>query len=167
MSLNQSDQWATPDDLFNKLDEEFQFEFDLCASRENHKCSAYSRDIETYVKFLDATPPINSYWMNPPYSRGNIDHCMYWGTAVLRLSELFPTIVTLTRFDPSTEWFQAYIDGVADEVRMLARRVKFVGAPSAYNFPCCVAIYNQPERRVLHADGVTNVTNYNIWDWKE
>ena len=33
-----SDEWATPQDLFDKLNEEFHFDYDPCATSENHKC---------------------------------------------------------------------------------------------------------------------------------
>ena len=36
-----SDLWSTPQDLFDKLDEEFHFDLDLCASVFNHKCERY------------------------------------------------------------------------------------------------------------------------------
>lgn len=36
-----SDEWATPQDLFDKLNEEFHFEIDVCATEENAKCAKY------------------------------------------------------------------------------------------------------------------------------
>lgn len=33
--------WATPQDFFDKLNEEFAFDLDPCASEENHKCEHY------------------------------------------------------------------------------------------------------------------------------
>ena len=36
-----SDEWATPDDFFEKLNKEFCFNLDPCASHENHKCNTY------------------------------------------------------------------------------------------------------------------------------
>ena len=163
MNLNQSDQWQTPDDLYKKLDDEFNFEVDLCATRDNKKTAVWSDDIQTQV-IRGIFDEFQSFWMNPPYSRGNIELCMKWAIEQANMSN--GILVTLTRFDPSTDWFQTYVDGVADEVRMLARRVRFVGAPSAYNFPCCVAIYNDPGRRCDW--GMEDFhTKYLIWDWKE
>ena len=34
-------EWATPQDFFDKLDEEFHFDLDVCATDENAKCSRY------------------------------------------------------------------------------------------------------------------------------
>ena len=38
---SKSDEWATPEDLFQKLDEEFGFDLDPCSTEENHKCEKY------------------------------------------------------------------------------------------------------------------------------
>lgn len=34
-------EWATPQDFFDKLDEEFHFDLDVCATPENAKCGKY------------------------------------------------------------------------------------------------------------------------------
>ncbi len=36
-----TDEWATPQDFFDKLNEEFHFDLDPCASDSNHKCEKY------------------------------------------------------------------------------------------------------------------------------
>lgn len=36
-----TDDWATPQDLFDALDAEFHFTLDLCSSEQNHKCDRY------------------------------------------------------------------------------------------------------------------------------
>ena len=41
MFSQKSDEWATPNDLFNRLDKEYHFTLDPCATNENHKCSKY------------------------------------------------------------------------------------------------------------------------------
>ena len=35
------DDWETPQDLFDKLDAEFHFDIDVCATPENAKCENY------------------------------------------------------------------------------------------------------------------------------
>jgi len=138
-----NDEWATPQDLFDKLNKEFGFYTDLCANKDNNKCDLYTTDVEKYVSdsvTANTTGISHTYWMNPPYSRGNIDMCM---EQAYKLSTRGHTVVCLVRCDPSTQWFQKHVDGVAAEVRMLDSRVRFVGASSAYNFPCCVVVYRQ------------------------
>lgn len=36
-----TEMWSTPQDFFDKLNEEFHFNLDPCASPENHKCEKY------------------------------------------------------------------------------------------------------------------------------
>lgn len=156
-----SNSWGTPLDLYNKLDEEFHFELDACASVDNHKHKNYIT-IEQDSLTVDWSQ-YGSVWVNPPYSRGLIRPFMQY---VNDMSEEGTCVVTLTRFDPSAKWFQHLVDGKADEVRMLDRRVKFVGQDgeplAAYNFPCCVSIYN-PTKMVYQVPRM--VTKYRVWGW--
>ena len=38
---SKSDEWATPDEIYKRLDEEFNFTLDPCSTDENHKCANY------------------------------------------------------------------------------------------------------------------------------
>ena len=38
---SKTDDWATPQAFFDKLNEEFHFTLDPCADENNHKCSLY------------------------------------------------------------------------------------------------------------------------------
>lgn len=38
---SKTDDWATPQDFFDKLDKEFNFDLDPCADEHNHKCEMY------------------------------------------------------------------------------------------------------------------------------
>lgn len=38
---SKTDLWATPQYLFDELDQEFQFDLDVCAITENAKCSRF------------------------------------------------------------------------------------------------------------------------------
>ena len=48
---NNSDDWETPEDLYEKLDAEFHFTLDPCSSEKNHKCQQY------YTKAQDGLIP--------------------------------------------------------------------------------------------------------------
>jgi len=149
-----NDEWETPQDLFDKLDGEFDFDVDLCTSSENSRCPVDIRDIWEFVDDSEFSDQFDGFWMNPPYSRGNIDMCM---AQAVKLADRGKTVVCLVRFDPSTQWFQKYVHGVATEVRMMDRRVKFRGADSAYNFPTCIVVYE---------DTGHGNTEYSLWGWK-
>lgn len=172
--IRSTDYWETPPELFDALDREFNFLIDAAAKASTKKCERFISEEEDALSVdwaaeLKAMEMVSrsqgSIWVNPPYSRKNIDAFM---EKVAAEAAEGTQIVTLTRFDPSAKWFQKNVDGVATEVRMLGRRVKFVGAESAYNFPCCVSLFNLPypafERsgiRVTYA-----ATNYSIWNWR-
>lgn len=36
-----SDEWSTPQNVYDQLNDEFQFNLDPCATHENHKCNRY------------------------------------------------------------------------------------------------------------------------------
>ena len=38
---SKTDEWATPQDFFDKLDREFHFTLDPCANEQNHKCDRF------------------------------------------------------------------------------------------------------------------------------
>ena len=64
MSSN-TDEWATPKDLFKQLNDKYHFDVDVCATPENAKCEKY------YTKEEDG---LLQEWqgrcfMNPPYGR--------------------------------------------------------------------------------------------------
>lgn len=56
------DLWQTPQELFDKLNKQYCFDFDCCASEENTKCGWYSDDFEKAEHIGDMS------WMNPPFS---------------------------------------------------------------------------------------------------
>jgi len=41
MYSSKSDEWATPQDIYDSLDSEFGFNLDPCATAENHKCKTF------------------------------------------------------------------------------------------------------------------------------
>lgn len=38
---SKTDLWATPQDFYDKLNNEFHFNLDPCANKDNHKCEKY------------------------------------------------------------------------------------------------------------------------------
>lgn len=68
---NNSNNWGTPQDLFDELDEEFNFDLDVCASKENFKCIRYFTKEDNALLKNWNEECYNSYtcFMNPPYDR--------------------------------------------------------------------------------------------------
>ena len=65
MMSSLSDDWETPVDLFDRLDEEFDFDLDVCATDSNHKCARYYTEADNGLE----QPWEGTVWMNPPYGR--------------------------------------------------------------------------------------------------
>jgi len=60
-----TDEWATPQELFDDLNQEFDFDLDVCADDWNYKCSRYfTREIDGLSQDWNG-----KVWMNPPYGR--------------------------------------------------------------------------------------------------
>jgi len=154
-----NDEWGTPDELFLSLDDEFDFKFDAACKTINAKCST-GNFLDLGIDAMEAPwhKAIGSIWLNPPYSRGNI--LSFMKKAYLESLLMDHPVVCLIRCDPTTRWFKNWVDGKALEVRLLKRRVRFVGADASYPWPCCVVVYN----RHLHLPNQKTV--YHLWDWK-
>lgn len=62
---SKTDEWETPQPLFDRLNAIYHFDLDVCASAENHKCEYY------FDKDQDGLSRewIGTVWMNPPYGR--------------------------------------------------------------------------------------------------
>lgn len=63
---SKTDDWATPQDLYDQLNKEFHFTLDPCATKENAKCARY---------FSESDDGLSKSWdnetifCNPPYGR--------------------------------------------------------------------------------------------------
>lgn len=130
---SKTDEWATPQDLYDTLDGEFGFTLDAAATANNHKCLRWfgpgSDEAEDAlaVDWGDA-PFYSTVWLNPPYSR-----CKEFIGKAMRESRMGrATVVCLIPARTDTRWFHAHIydaqwyrtrPGV--ELRFLKGRVKF------------------------------------------
>jgi hypothetical protein len=68
-NIETRDDWETPQWLFDLLDEQYNFTFDCCATKENKKTRLFSNDFIKQVKTNFRSPHI--LWMNPPFTKAN------------------------------------------------------------------------------------------------
>ena len=126
-----SNEWATPQDFFNKLNEEFNFTLDPCATHENHKCAKYyTQEDDGLAQSWDN----EIIFCNPPYGR----QIKSW---VKKASEATGGVVVLlipARTD--TTYFHDYIYNKS-EIRFIRGRLKFGGHKNAAPFPSMVVVY--------------------------
>lgn len=130
-----SGDWATPQDFFDKLNEEFHFTLDPCADDLNHKCEKY------YTKEQDGLKQDwseETVFCNPPYGRGVGEWVKKCFTEVY--SEKCKCAVMLLPARTDTRWFHDYIYNKA-EVRFVKGRLKFGDQSQPAPFPSMVIIF--------------------------
>jgi phage N-6-adenine-methyltransferase len=141
-----TDEWATPQELFDELDAEFGFDLDVCASDGNAKCER---------RFTQADNGLDQVWrgtcwMNPPYSQIEL-----WMQKAYESSQAGATVVCLvpSRTDVGWTWEWAR----RGEVRFLRGRLKFVddeGNTGPAPFPSAIVIYPRPPSVVWWDSGL-------------
>lgn len=128
---NKSDEWETPQDLFDELNREFDFYGDLAANEKNSKCAihvenAFSLD-RVFVNDL-------FYFCNPPYSR-----CKDF---VKLVAENKLNCVMLLPARTDTKWFHEYVYNKPNvEIRFIKGRLKFSNSKNSAPFPSMIAIF--------------------------
>ena len=129
---SKTNEWSTPQDFFNELNKEFNFNLDPCATKENAKC------INFYTKEEDG---LSQSWdgyhvfCNPPYGR----EIKNW---VKKASEANGGIVVLLiPARTCTSYFHDYIYNKA-EIRFIRGRLKFGKSKSPAPFPSMLVIFN-------------------------
>lgn len=133
-SINK-DKWSTPKWLYDTLNEEFKFTLDPCAEHHTAKCKKYftMEDNGLYQPWRGGT-----VFMNPPYSRGNIDKWVE--KAYLETGNPKTKVVGLLPVSTSSKWFHNWIYKLA-EIRFIEGRIKFEGAKYTAPFSSMVAIW--------------------------
>ena len=116
-----TDEWETPQALFDRLDAEFKFNLDVCATAENAKCPRY---FTKEINGLTQSWAGHRVWCNPPYGRAVGD---FIRKAYLESKDNVGTIcVCLVASRTDTAWWHDYAMR-ASEIRLIRGRVKFGG----------------------------------------
>lgn len=129
-----TDLWATPQWFFDKLNEEFCFDTDVCAAPENAKCKHF------YTKQDDGLSRewTGVLWMNPPYGR----EIGKWVEKARKSADSGATVVCLLPARTDTKWFHDHIYGIA-EIRFVKGRLRFNDSGPA-PFPSMVVVFKNP-----------------------
>lgn len=117
--------WATPATVYERLDEEFRFDFDPCPLGEMEK---------------DGASPLFTRWegrrvfCNPPYNRGILPFLERATEAIVA--------VFLIPARTDTKWFHKIVLPRASEIRFIKGRLKFGDAKNSAPFPSMVVIFH-------------------------
>lgn len=125
-------EWATPQDFFGKLNEEFKFTLDVCATKENAKCERF------YTKTNDGLScswENEVCWMNPPYGR----EIVKWMKKAYEEAGNNCTTVCLVPARTDTRWWHEY--AIRGEIRFIKGRLKFGGCKNSAPFPSALIIF--------------------------
>lgn len=147
---SQSDEWATPQDLYDTLDAEFHFTLDAAATFENCKTPHYLGPDNLIEGYTDALAHHWGYnrvvWLNPPYSQVR----QFVAKAAEEAQAGRATIVCLLPARTDTRYFHEHIwdqqwhrtrPGV--ELRFLKGRLKFGGAINGAPFPSVIVVFRR------------------------
>lgn len=129
-------EWGTPQDFFDKLNAEFGFTLDVCATADNAKCARYFSSHDDGLKQSWVGERV---WCNPPYGKGIGDWLMKCADAVMDI-EGPQLAVALIPARTDTKWFQDFVLPYA-ELRWVKGRLKFGGSKNSAPFPSVVAVY--------------------------
>ena len=149
-----SDEWETPQALFDTLDGEFHFTLDAAATRENAKCFLYLgpdmgtpyHDALAIDWWLGRQLDAECVWLNPPYSK-----CREFIAKAATEARKGLTVVCLVPSRTDTRWWHDYVwDDVRHcarpgiEIRFIRGRLKFENTGKPLNsapFPSVVIIF--------------------------
>src|SRR3990172_2084765 len=126
-------EWATPQDVFDKLNIEFRFPLDPAATKKNAKCKRFYTTKENGLKQPWKDERV---FVNPPYGRvigAWVEKMATGGASVC---------VGLLPARTDTRWFHDYILGKA-EIRFLRGRLKFGESKSSAPFPSMICVWGK------------------------
>ena len=132
MLSSNTDEYETPQELFNHYNSIFNFELDVCASDKNHKCKQY------YSKFDNGLNKEwkNKNWMNPPYGRD----ISKWVEKAYNEGLRNKLTVCLLPSRTDTKWWHDYVLK-SDVIHFIKGRLKFNNTKNSAPFPSVIVIF--------------------------
>ena len=132
---SKSGDWDTPQDFYEKLNKQFDFTLDPCASARSAKCKKY------FTKEDDGLAQDwrgHTAFVNPPYGR-NIGEWVKKGYEESKKHNTVVVMLVPSRTD--TKWWHDYVMR-AKEVHFVRGRLKFGDSTNAAPFPSAVVIFH-------------------------
>jgi len=126
-----TDEWRTPQSLFNQLDEEFNFDSDPCPA------NGYSLKEEIFkgvwLKRVFVNPPYSKIkeWVSQGYVHGKQDNNV---------------VVMLIPSRTDTRWWHDYVMK-ADEIRFIKGRLKFNDGKGSAPFPSAIIVFRESSHK--------------------
>lgn len=142
-----SNHWATPQALFDGLDEYFHFTLDPCSEHDTAK--VWDRHFTPAEDGLKQDWGKEVVFMNPPYAR----EIPKWIKKAYEASLKGATVVCLIPSRTDTAWWHDYCS--KGNVLFLRGRVRFElegkPLPAAAPFPSCLVLFSSPDVWAVNA----------------
>lgn len=135
--MDKKNEYETPNLLFEKLNEIFDFKIDLAASKENKKCNKFFSEKENGLiqEWQDFNNPFSWCWLNPPGKNLN-----KWVEKAYRESQTGTKIAMLIPSRTGTKYFHNFMAGKATII-FVEGRLKFEGQEFDAAFDSLLAFY--------------------------
>lgn len=144
-----TDEWPTPQWLFDALRAEFPFTLDPCATQSNAKCARYFTRMEDGLAQNWSREVV---FMNPPYGR----RIGLWVKKAYESAREGASVVCLLPARTDTRWWHENV--MRGEIRLLCGRITFEGAPFPAPFPSAIVVFRPPEFRLIAAASESGTT---------
>lgn len=134
-----TNEWSTPQDLFDKLNDIHAFTLDVCATKENTKCSKYFTKEQDGLKQIwsNYTGKNTVCWMNPPYGR----EIKKWVDKAAFVGRNGTKVVCLLPARTDTRWWHDHVIPYG-KIEFIRGRLKFSGHKHNAPFPCALVIFH-------------------------
>lgn len=129
-----SNEWYTPDYVFNELDSRYSFTLDAAANASNAKCERFFTQEDNGLKQCWAN---ESVWLNPPYGR----EIGLWVEKAKIEATKGSIVVMLIPARTETKYWHEHIFPHASRILFVSGRLKFGGAPHNAPFPSAVIVF--------------------------
>ena len=150
MVSSKTNEWATPQSLYDELNQEFQFTLDPCATKKNHKCDKYyTIQDDGLLKRWEGV-----VFMNPPYG-GNTKA---WIQKAYQESLKGAVVVCLIVSATDRSYWHDYIFPYAAQIRFLRGRLKFGDSKTTAPFSSAVIVFSQAkyEKKIVYEKRTIN-----------
>lgn len=134
MFSSNSFSWGTPESFFKRLDNEFKFTLDPCATKETAKCARFFTEEDDG---LSQDWGGHSVFMNPPYGRDIGD---WIKKAYEESSKPGTVVVCLIPSRTDTKYWHEYCMK-SDKISFVRGRLKFGGSTNSAPFPSAVILF--------------------------
>ncbi|MCP4395645.1 MAG: adenine methyltransferase [Alphaproteobacteria bacterium] len=142
--------WETPEEFFDRLNNEFDFTLDACADESNFKVEEYFDETKNG---LEQEWSGNRVWLNPPYDRSIGE----WMKKAYETAQLGGLVVALIQGrSTDTIWWHKYVMK-ASEIRIIKDRLHFGmnGKFSRANISSVIVIFKP------YCTGYPNISSIN------